>query len=81
MGNWTVAEMNASSWYNKGNELIEIGLYEEALEAFEHALWLDKNYTEALNGKGNALLNLGRFDEALEAYERALELAQSTARA
>src|SRR5262249_5393271 len=44
------------------------------IEAYDRALTLDANYTEAFNNRGNAHKALKRFEEALADYERALAL-------
>ena len=48
--------------------------YDEALEAFEHALLLNQKYVPAWDGKAWALGILGRREEALVAVKKALEL-------
>ncbi|MBN1323881.1 MAG: tetratricopeptide repeat protein, partial [Methanotrichaceae archaeon] len=75
--NKTVDGMNATAWFNKGEELFDLELYEEALSAFERFLMLDHNNSSAWNSKGDALRNLERYDEALEAYDRAILLDQN----
>jgi tetratricopeptide (TPR) repeat protein len=48
--------------------------YDEALEAFEHTLFLDEKYVPAWDGTVWALGILGKQEEALAAVNRALEL-------
>ena len=62
------------AWNGKGNQLGNLGRYEEALSAYEEAIRLKPDYDYAWNGKGNQLGNLGRYEEALSAYEEAIRL-------
>jgi tetratricopeptide (TPR) repeat protein len=48
--------------------------YDEALEAFDHALSLDESFVPAWDGKAWALGILGKREEALTAVNRALQL-------
>ena len=52
---------------NKGN-------YEAALEQFDQALQLDRNFPHAWYNKGTVLGNLGQYRQAVEALEQALRL-------
>src|SRR5258708_2615001 len=47
---------------------------QEALLAYEKAVWLDSNYIQAWHNKGNVLCKLNRHSEALAAYEHILRL-------
>ena len=40
-------ETNVEAWYAKGTCLAMLARYEEALEAFEHTLFLDEKYVPA----------------------------------
>jgi tetratricopeptide (TPR) repeat protein len=62
------------AWCQLAMIALRQGDYEEALEAYEEALRLDRESVIAWNGKGNALRGLDRYEEALEAYEEALRL-------
>ncbi len=48
--------------------------YEDAIEAFDTALTIEKDQITALNGKGLALKSLGRLAEAEVTLKRALEV-------
>ena len=65
---------NVNDWIEKGNNLLDIGKYQEALAAYEEALLLDSSYTDAWTGKGRALNELKRYKEALDALNNALSL-------
>lgn len=60
--------------HRKGTAASEYGRYEEALAAFEQAIQLDPNNTDAYFGKGAALKLLGRAQEAGHAYKQAEHL-------
>jgi tetratricopeptide (TPR) repeat protein len=62
----------AVAWNKKGNVLISVGRYEEAIAACNEALKCD-SYKDAWNSKGIALANLERYEEAIEAYNEALK--------
>ena len=51
-----------------------MGLYEDALVAFDKVLVKSPNDPGALNNKGIALKNLGRLKEAVIAYENAIRV-------
>jgi len=59
-----------SPFYLEGSD----GRSEEALEAYEKAIEINPQNTDAWFNKGNTLGELGRFEEALEAYEKAIEI-------
>jgi tetratricopeptide (TPR) repeat protein len=67
-------ELSKEIWYAKGTYEGMLGRYDEALEAFEHALELDELYVAAWDGKAWVLGILGRKVEALAAVNKALEL-------
>ncbi|SLN15635.1 TPR repeat-containing protein YrrB [Roseovarius albus] len=57
-----------------GNVLRDLERYEEAIEKYDAALQIDREYTSAYNGWGNALSDLGRYEEAIEKFSEALEI-------
>ena len=44
---------------------------EEALLAYDRAIYLDQKHFPGLEQKGDALMELGGYEEALAAYEKA----------
>jgi tetratricopeptide (TPR) repeat protein len=48
--------------------------YNESLEYFDQALWIDQNFSEAWYAKGVALHTMMRYDEAIQCYTRALAI-------
>jgi tetratricopeptide (TPR) repeat protein len=57
----------------KGNILMRLGEYSDALTEFNRAIEVDKN-SESLRRKGDALLKLERHEEAFTAFNDALKL-------
>ena len=66
---------HAFSWAKLGQVLRYLHRYEEALDAYDHAVDLKPNYAWAINGKGIVLEQLERYDEALACYRKAADVA------
>jgi len=64
----------ANRYNNLGNVLLEMQRFEDATQAFRHALDLDPTHADAYNNYGALLKAQKRFDEASVAYEKALAL-------
>jgi len=58
----------------KGQSLMELGYFVDALGYFEQALLLNQNDPELWNFKAVALRSLGRYEEALECFNKSLEI-------
>jgi serine/threonine protein kinase len=63
------AEESIWAYRDKGNTLMRLGKYEEAIAAFDRFLTVIPD-DSALFNKAVSLENLGRLDEALELYQR-----------
>ncbi|GHO63501.1 hypothetical protein KSC_023930 [Ktedonobacter sp. SOSP1-52] len=63
-------------YVQQAEKLINVGEYEQALQAYEVALSFDLYDHELYREKAVLLEKLGRYDEALEAYRQALELQE-----
>ena len=72
---------SADALFNRGNALLALGRYPEALASYEKALELRSDDAEALNNRGNALRALGRHAEAVASYEHALRIVPAYAKA
>ena len=72
--NYWLSENNATTLYRQGKTLYQLKRYEEAQSAYQKALSIRPNYTEAWVGQGNALQQLQRYEEALAAYEKAIQI-------
>ena len=66
---------------NTGCALEEVGLREEAIEAYRQAAALDPKDTVLYGNLGNTLRSLGRNKEAVEAYQRAVAIDTKNAQA
>ncbi len=64
----------ARGWYNRGFFLLERGLAEDALDAFDNAMRLGMRTADLLDQKAAALEELGEYDQAEELAEEAEEL-------
>ena len=64
---------DADDWTGKGTTLLKLEKYEEALNAYEKAIELSPENTNAWAGKSTALFGLERYEEALNAYEKLIE--------
>ena len=71
--NW-INSTNATQSYNRGETLLELRRYEDALSAYNRAVELQPDYAEAWLGQGDALLALGKAEAALDAYDQAIQI-------
>jgi Flp pilus assembly protein TadD len=68
------------AWYNRGFFLLERGLAEDAVEAFDNALRLGFRNAEILDEKARALDEMGEYDRAEEVAAEAEELRERAER-
>src|SRR5215469_15141222 len=54
---------------SRGNVLVALRQFEEALANFETAIALNPQSAVALSNQGNVFQELGRFDEAIASYD------------
>jgi tetratricopeptide (TPR) repeat protein len=66
----------AQGWYNRGFFLVERGLAEDALNAFDNAIRLGMRNATVFEEKARALEELERYEDAEEAAERAQEIRE-----
>jgi eukaryotic-like serine/threonine-protein kinase len=64
----------ADGWGNKGESLLYLNKFDEALNASEKAIIKNKKSHFSWTLKGKTLFNLKRYQEAVEAYDKALEI-------
>jgi protein involved in polysaccharide export with SLBB domain len=67
--------MDAKAYYNFGIKQARAKLYDEAIKAFQQAIQLRPDYTDAHLSLGLAYANTGRWQEAVETYEYILRIA------
>jgi len=65
--------LNHEAWNNYGKCFFNLKLFEDAVNSFNQAISINKNYYEAYSNKGNVLNEINRIDEALESYEKAIQ--------
>jgi tetratricopeptide (TPR) repeat protein len=65
------------AWYNRGFFLLERGLAEDAVDAFDNAIRLGFRNAEILEEKARALEELGEYDRAEELAEEVDEMRQN----
>jgi len=65
---------NADEWNDRGNTLMFLRKYEDAVMAYDRAITLNSTNYQAWYGKGTALAKLGNTDDALAAYDHVLSL-------
>ncbi|MCA9827007.1 MAG: tetratricopeptide repeat protein [Nitrosopumilus sp.] len=63
-----------ASLVKKGQSLMSMGKFDEALEFFEQALLLNQDDPDLWNHKGVALRSLGRYEESMECFNKSLEI-------
>ena len=61
-------------WLRRGNALIQLKHYEDAVADLDKAIALNPGSTDAWSQRGDALYELKRYDEALVSYETAARL-------
>jgi CHAT domain-containing protein/Flp pilus assembly protein TadD len=61
--------------FNRGNELLELDKYEEAISSLDKAIELNPDYCQAWNGRGEAMRYLERYEEAIYSFDRAIEIS------
>jgi tetratricopeptide (TPR) repeat protein len=64
------------AWYNRGFFLLERGLAEDAVQAFDNAIRLGMRNAEVLDEKARALEEMGEHEEAEDVQARADELRE-----
>jgi len=63
-----------TSLVKKGQSLMGVGKFDEALGFFEQALLLNQDDPDLWNHKGVALRSLGRYEESMECFNKSLEI-------
>ncbi|MFI3219494.1 MAG: tetratricopeptide repeat protein, partial [Methylococcales bacterium] len=66
---------------NHGNELEDLGRFDDALASYDRALSINPDYARAHSNRGNVLQSLKRFDDAITSYNRALVIKPDYAEA
>jgi len=61
-------------WNMLGASRAQIGMLDEAVEAYKKSISLKPDYVEAYSNMGVALKNQGKLDESIEAYKKSISL-------
>ena len=64
----------AACWFENGNRLLQLGLTDEAIDAFDKALRLRPAFPEALRAGGTVLRDKGMTSAALDFFAEAIRL-------
>ncbi|RFP57968.1 MAG: tetratricopeptide repeat protein, partial [Limnothrix sp. CACIAM 69d] len=64
-------------WRNRGNALLHLGRYEEAITSYQRAIEIDLNDLYSHNELGNAYHDLKRYEEAITSHQRAIQVDPS----
>jgi tetratricopeptide (TPR) repeat protein len=67
----------AEAWYNRGFFLLERGLAEDAVEAFDNAIRLGFRNADVLEEKARGLEEMGEYDKAEELAEEVDEMREN----
>ena len=59
---------------NKGLALSDLNKNDEAIKAYDKAIEINPQDSNAWDNKGNALYDLNKTDEAIKAYNKAIEI-------
>ncbi|MGC1932213.1 MAG: tetratricopeptide repeat protein, partial [Candidatus Nitrosopolaris sp.] len=65
---------NKYALYNKGDALINLGNYTQAIQYLDKALAIDPKFEDALFDKGDALNYLGNYTQAIQYLDKALAI-------
>ena len=66
-------------WNILGASRAQIGMLDEAIEAYQKCISLKPDFAEAYSNMGVALKNQSKLDEAIEAYQKSLSLNSKNA--
>jgi tetratricopeptide (TPR) repeat protein len=70
----SLAQITVQDWIDKGGEGFSQGKYNDSLQAFENAISLDPENSEAWYNKGVVLFYKGIFNDSLQAFNKAIEI-------
>src|SRR5574341_740723 len=69
-----MTENNKEDCYFRGVDLFASGKHDEAITAYEEALAMDPNYTDALHGLAQSYAAKGELDRAIETARRIAQI-------
>ena len=69
-----MVKSNENGAYKRGQELLDQGMYSEAIKQFDVVIAEQPQSWKALNSKGFAFQKMSRYTEAVECFDKALAL-------
>ena len=69
-----MVKSNDNASYKRGQELLDQGMYKEAIAQFDAAIIEQPDSWKSLNSKGFAYQKLSKYTEAVECFDKALEI-------
>ena len=69
-----IDEGDTTEWKRRGDEYVKAERYEEAIQCYQYATYLDPENTSAWNNLGYVYSKLGRTDEAKKVKEKINEM-------
>jgi tetratricopeptide (TPR) repeat protein len=67
------ADYESEEWFDRGNELFELGRYEEAIASYDQAIEINPHFKTWFN-RGIALDDLERYEEAITSFDQAINI-------
>ena len=64
---------NFAAYNNLGNIYFILGNLDSALQNYDNAIKLKKDFADAFNNKGNVLIKLNKKKDAIESYQKAIQ--------
>ena len=72
-----MVKSNENGAYKRGQELLDQGMYREAIDQFDIVIEEQPQSWKALNSKGFAFQKMSRYTEAVECFDKALALTKN----
>ena len=69
-----MVNVNENNAYKRGQELLDSGMYKEAIEQFDAAIREQPDSWKAINSKGFAFQKMSKYTEAVECFDKALQI-------
>ena len=69
-----MVKSNDNAAYKRGQELLDQGMYKDAIAQFDAAIAEQPDSWKSLNSKGFAYQKLSKYTEAVECFDKALEI-------
>jgi eukaryotic-like serine/threonine-protein kinase len=73
-GKRTAIELLSTDWFEQGNQLLQLKSYEEAIAAYDKAISIKSNDSDAWYNRGLALGKLQRYTEALTSFNQTIAI-------